>query len=47
MFRFRFKFLADSYLLLFSFFLGMIGAALVFSGGVILYFLLIYFTVME
>ena len=28
MFRFRFKFLADSYLLLFSFFLGMIGAAL-------------------
>ena len=30
MFRFRFKFLADSYLLLFSFFLGMIGAALFF-----------------
>ena len=30
MFRFRCKFLADSYLLLFSFFLGMIGAALFF-----------------
>ena len=47
MFRFRFKFLADSYLLLFSFFLGIDRGSVIFLVALSLYFLLIYFTVME